>query len=1424
MSLDLGGGVSLPLISETDSGGLLEIGQVGAVTGFAEAGQPSTATAAAGAVGQDGAIAIDPTNGGDYGSATVDLTTLFDQAGLTPVTSGVIDDLQLEVGAAASRADIEGAEVSTDYVIVDGNLVVKSPLVSDLSAALDETVTGVGVAAKGIGGPDGVLGEAFAGLPEINVLLGSISFDGTEVNVDGLDTALEGLSASLLEGPIANENGVTLDLSTGEVIINLDQVVACNEPGSDLSSLAPNTQVLSAEFLECVTAADGLVADAVDDVLETVTTGVTEAINSADVTAVVAAKVKLLGAVAVPAEVRVSGTLGQFLGTTDGDPVVAISLLNPDGALNQLLNSLLSPVTSAVVGALQTVGDGAIDGLTRPVADIFGAAVDPVITSLAPTLQTVTSSVISLTINEQATTNSGLTVDGSPAADVSNGSEGLLDSESVTGSFTVSALTLGVLPGILTEGDAINVSLASSTVRAAVLAPVIEVDPGTVIDGGTTSVTGSGYPALTDIVVQLQDAAGDPVGDPVTVATDGDGAFTTDLTVPAETPAGDFQVVGTATTPAAESNSAPLAVVNEAATLSAAPASVNDGGTTTVTGADYPAATDVVIQLQDPEGTPVGEPMTVTTDETGAFTAELTVPVGTPAGDFQVVGTAVTDESATAPLAVTNDGTADNTADNTDVNTAENTDVNTADNAAENTGDNTEVNTDVNTAENTEVNTEVNAADNTGDNTEVNTDVNTADNAADNTEVNTEVNAADNTDVNTDVNTADNAAENTGDNTEVNTDVNTAENTEVNTGDNTEVNAADNTGVNTDVNTADNAAENTGDNTEVNTDVNTAENTEVNTGDNTEVNTEVNAADNTDVNTDVNTADNAADNTEVNTEVNAADNTDVNTDVNTADNAAENTGDNTEVNTDVNTAENTEVNTSDNTEVNTEVNAADNTGVNTDVNTADNAAENTGDNTEVNTDVNTAENTEVNTSDNTEVNTEVNAADNTGVNTDVNTADNAAENTGDNTEVNSEVNTADNTDVNSTENTADNTGDNTADNTAGAEIHLTPARAVQGVDDVLVLGTGYTADGTAEAYLKAVDGGVLAADGPFERGLVSTFAAIAVPGESIGTVDVDANGEITFRVNSSELDLGDYVVTVIDDEDPTLGDSESFTVVTDSAADNTADNTGENTAVNTADNVDDNAAENTADNTEVNTADNTAANTEVNTTDNVADNSEVNTAENTADNADVNTEVNTADNTADNAVEDPTVSVDPATVEDGATTTVTGEGYPADSEVTVQLVDPAGNPVGDPVIVTTDADGAFTADVTVPGGSAAGDYTVEAAAETGETATADLAVTNGADGNGDNGADNASDNAGDNTSDNGAVNPGGNTGGGSTGGNGSAGNGSGGSSNGGSSNSGPGAGNLAHTGAAGTAAMVGLAALLLIGGAAGVLHSRRSRS
>src|SRR5699024_8088105 len=188
----------------------------------------------------------------------------------------------------------------------------------------------------------------------------------------------------------------------------------------------------------------------------------------------------------------------------------------------------------------------------------------------------------------------------------------------------------------------------------------IDADPSSVEDGDTTTVTGEGFPPNTEVEVQLVDPEGNPVGEPVTATTDEDGAFSADLTVPEGSDAGDYMVEAEAET--GESASADLTVTNRPGDgsddgttdpgVTVNPGTVDPGDTTTVTGEDFPPSTEVEVQLVDPEGNPVGEPVTVTTDEDGAFTADLTVPEDAVPGDYTVEASAETGESATAGLTV----------------------------------------------------------------------------------------------------------------------------------------------------------------------------------------------------------------------------------------------------------------------------------------------------------------------------------------------------------------------------------------------------------------------------------------------------------------------------------------------------------------------------------------------------------------------------------------------------------------------------------------------------------------------------------------------------------------------------------------------------------------------------------------------------
>ncbi|GAB3756969.1 hypothetical protein GCM10027591_06310 [Zhihengliuella somnathii] len=121
------------------------------------------------------------------------------------------------------------------------------------------------------------------------------------------------------------------------------------------------------------------------------------------------------------------------------------------------------------------------------------------------------------------------------------------DADQVSGQSGVVTLTADV-PAV----DTVDAGLVQ-------VLPAITVDPGTVAPGDVTSATGSGYFPNSTASVQLVDPAGAPVGDPISVPTDENGAFVTDVPVPADAAPGDYTVVGTDDLTTLEA-SAPLTV------------------------------------------------------------------------------------------------------------------------------------------------------------------------------------------------------------------------------------------------------------------------------------------------------------------------------------------------------------------------------------------------------------------------------------------------------------------------------------------------------------------------------------------------------------------------------------------------------------------------------------------------------------------------------------------------------------------------------------------------------------------------------------------------------------------------------------------------------------------------------------------------
>ncbi|GAA1846794.1 choice-of-anchor G family protein [Brevibacterium marinum] len=468
IDLDLGDGVSLPVISQPDGDGLIKLGEAGALNSYGYAPSADSAKASAGAVGKDGALNVDDVNNGDYGNAEVDLTQVLSQAGIDGVTDSIVDELSLSLGAVASTAEANGAEdPSSEYAVADGVMTVSSPAVGGLSDSLNEVVDGAGgtlddaIAEEGLADKLGQAGiDVKTGLADV-----SLGGDDTSVNVEAQD-ALNSVVENVVNEKLEDDAGiVSIDLKNGDIKIDLAKVVK-GENGEDLNSLDPNTQVLTSDSIGKITDA---VADALGSLSGKLNETVKDALNEVRVEVSLPAKATAAGIPAADGKVDIDATLGQLAGSGEGDPEITTDLKLAGIDIGELLNSLTGPLLEQLLAITQPITGGILDSTTESVTDGITGAVDPVLSDLDPVFEGL-NQIVDLTINEQPTKRD-------PAED-----------SNVKGTdadgFTVNAVSLELLPGTPAPNSAqsapqaspqaspqaadavADINLASSSVRA----------------------------------------------------------------------------------------------------------------------------------------------------------------------------------------------------------------------------------------------------------------------------------------------------------------------------------------------------------------------------------------------------------------------------------------------------------------------------------------------------------------------------------------------------------------------------------------------------------------------------------------------------------------------------------------------------------------------------------------------------------------------------------------------------------------------------------------------------------------------------------------------------------------------------------------------------------------------------------------------
>jgi hypothetical protein len=459
-------GLGLQLFGGND---VLELGAVGQYAATSTSG----AVAASGLITGDGAIAAG--TGSPDEQTTLDFEPVLDAVD----ADGVISALALELGAVSARAEsARGAtEVTTtsDYQVASGVLRLSSPVLGDLVTDVDGTLADTSAdlnAAGGDGGPidttvDGLLGGIDALLEDL--LIGLVDLEDPTVSstlaVD-LGSAVDvAIADDFVSGP------VTIDLATGEILIDLAELYELNE-------LDPNTRLLDDPAINAEITA------AISDILtvqlpSAIVTAVTDVLDETTLSIDIAAGITAADGDIGDLSVALSGSVGGFLGS-EGEPAPTVSL---DGTeiLGLPVDDLLEPLTAYVVDTIvPAVGDvlaAALDVDTLE-ADVIATATSAV-TALAP-LVDLLNEVVRVTINVQEEPGEFHDPAGDDAA-----------------SFTETAVRIEVLPGL---ADVVTLDLASATVTAiALAAPTITSvtpDRGPETGGTTVTIIGSGFDEL----------------------------------------------------------------------------------------------------------------------------------------------------------------------------------------------------------------------------------------------------------------------------------------------------------------------------------------------------------------------------------------------------------------------------------------------------------------------------------------------------------------------------------------------------------------------------------------------------------------------------------------------------------------------------------------------------------------------------------------------------------------------------------------------------------------------------------------------------------------------------------------------------------------------------------------------------------------
>ncbi len=423
----------------------------GVINQYAEADKNGLSMAAAGAIGNDGAIGAGAVGSGAAGDLSLDLDAL-----LAGSYDSILTDLSLSLDAVSAQAQANVQTASGDYRLAGATLTFSSPAIASLTDKVNAALATVDESLLDLGGDDGILGNAVDGV--LDPILGVVG-SSANVTVD-IDADVHEAVQSLLDGAYG-DGAVSFNLETGLVTVDLATLL-----GGELNNLPAGTELLQGAVigpvLDGITKTVSTLADQIVDRVEA-------ALNNATVTVNASLDVLTPQGTTQQEVCRVIDV--PIVGDLLGDDGVVDELLGDDGVVDDLLggdDGLLGGETDGLLGG--GGGGGLLGGLLGksvaqgPVSqDIIGWTTDTVcelVDTLLPSLHSTVDVNVVGTIDQLldgtaatataslsllgGTVNAGLDVDLVIDALAEGLADGLFDNDS-TVSDLVEALNLGLV-------------------------------------------------------------------------------------------------------------------------------------------------------------------------------------------------------------------------------------------------------------------------------------------------------------------------------------------------------------------------------------------------------------------------------------------------------------------------------------------------------------------------------------------------------------------------------------------------------------------------------------------------------------------------------------------------------------------------------------------------------------------------------------------------------------------------------------------------------------------------------------------------------------------------------------------------------------------------------------------------------------------